>query len=90
MMDSVPIGYMKMTHLQTNSGKRQYPAAKPLSPNGVSQFLSSKVTQIVTFGGFPQVDAKKESGVKSFNSLKNWIKLCFSESLAENGTGIAL
>ncbi len=84
------IGYMKMTHLQANSRKIPCDVEKPLSPNGVSQFLSLRVTQIVSFGGFPRENGREESKLKPFNSLKNWNKWCFSWNLSANGTGIAL
>ena len=84
------IGYMKMTPLQANRGNILCHAAKSLSPNGVSQFLSLRVTQIVSFGGFPRENGREESKLKSFNSLKNWNKWCFPWSLSANGTGIAL
>lgn len=90
MMDSVPIGYMKMTHLQANCGKIPCHAAKPLSPNGVSQFLSSRVTQIVIFESFPRENGREESQLKHSNLLKNLMNLCFSWNLSENGIGIAL
>ncbi len=90
MMDSVLIGTMKMTHLQANCGKIPCHVAQPLSPIGVSHFLSSRVTKIVIFESFPKENGREGSQWGPSNLLKSWIKLYFLDNFSGNGIGIAL
>lgn len=46
-------------------------SGEPLLPNRVAQFLSSRVTQFVSFESFPGRNAQDDLGLKYHNYLKN-------------------